>query len=79
MKSTTCRCGHPDVSTDPHPCHGKVNTCRKPATQYFYNPYPKGHLGSSLAGTQLKVSVADTWACETCWSEFKALLDAINR
>ena len=79
MDASPCRCGHPKDSPDPHPCHGLGHTCRKPAKQYFYSPYPKGHPGASLAGMQMKACVSDTWACESCWAAFKALLDAARK
>lgn len=64
-----CRCGHPNDSTDPHPCHGKGYACRKPARQRFYNARPV-----ALAGNQPKVQASETQACDECWEEFKALL-----
>jgi hypothetical protein len=67
-----CRCGHPASSSHPHPCHAKGYACREPARQRFYNPYPPGVPGASLAGTQMKVCLADTWACDECWAQFKA-------
>ena len=64
-----CRCGHPNDSPTPHPCHGKGYTCRRPAARRFYNPRLV-----SLAGMQMKVgAVGETWACDACWAEFKAL------
>lgn len=66
MSNDRCRCGHTNGSTDPHPCHMDGYTCRKPATQRFYNP-----TMSALAGMQLKFTVAETWACNSCWDGFK--------
>ena len=51
----SCRCGFTEGD---HPCHYAGYTCRKPATQRFYNPELV-----SLAGMQMKVQVTDTWAC----------------
>jgi len=62
----TCRCGH--EGGEPHPCHGVVYTCRKPAIHRFYAP-----KFVSLAGQQMKMEVRDTWACDECWEEFKFL------
>lgn len=73
MDNDTCRCGHPTGSTAPHPCHMDGYTCRKPATQRFYNPTP-----SALAGMQMKLAVSETWACDRCWEGFKALLKAVS-
>ena len=61
--SERCRCGHEDG--DPHPCHGRAYTCRKPATHRIYAPYV-----TCLAGVQMKLGAYDTWACDECWSEF---------
>lgn len=64
-----CRCGHPKDSTDPHPCHAKGYGCRKPAKQRFYNPTPGRVPYAQVAGVQLKLEVAETWACDDCWAE----------
>ena len=66
MDAKSCRCGH--AGEGPHPCHGDGYACRKPATQRFYStgrPF-------SLAGMQMKMSMADTWACDECWAAFRA-------
>lgn len=68
-----CRCGHRADSTEPHPCH-KYNRfgggrCGKPATQRFYNPAPGRVPYAQVAGVQLKLEVAETWACDECWAE----------
>ena len=68
----TCRCGHKD-GDDFHPCHAKAYTCRKPATQRFYNPRPV-----CLAGVQMKFAVNETWACDDCWEASKVLLKSAN-
>lgn len=70
MKTVKCRCGFVEASNEPHPCHSKGYTCRKPAKQHFYIP----HWNFSVAGAQMKASVSDTWACDECWKEFEALL-----
>lgn len=62
-----CRCGHDGQG--PHPCHAKAYECRKPATQRFYNAQPV-----ALSGMQMKLQVQDTWACDECWEEFKAMV-----
>ena len=59
-----CRCGY--NGEGPHLCHGKAHTCRKPASQRFYNP----HI-TALAGMQMKFGLHDTWACDECWEWFK--------
>lgn len=64
---TTCRCGHD--GNGPHPCHMSVYSCRKPATQRFYNPRPV-----ALAGVQMKLEMDETWACDECWAAFLALV-----
>jgi len=64
-----CRCGHPNDSTSPHPCHGMGHTCGRPAQQRFYNPRP-----AHLAGVQMKLEVSETWACDECWAWFRGLL-----
>lgn len=57
-----CRCGH--VGGEPHPCHGKNYTCRRPARRrYIAHP-------TALAGTQLKLGAYETWACDKCWARF---------
>ncbi len=61
---TKCRCGH--EGSDNHPCHARAYSCRKPATQRFYNPKIV-----SLAGMQMKLEVTDTWACDECWKEYE--------
>lgn len=80
---TSCRCGHPNVSTSPHPCHkykhkpgGRMNElvrCGKPAEQRFYNAHPV-----ALAGVQMKLEVTESWACEECWVEFKVMMQEAN-
>lgn len=60
-----CRCGV-DSKTNPHPCHGQLYQCKKPAKHRFYNPKLV-----TLSGTKLKMSVSDTWACDECWENFK--------
>lgn len=70
--SDKCRCGHEGAGD--HPCHGKAHTCRKPATQHFYNPQPV-----ALAGMQMKLQVTDTWACDECWTQFKAMIAAATK
>lgn len=67
MSDTHCRCGHPNDSADPHPCHGDGYTCRKPAKQRFY-----GASLVCLAGVQMKVGVHESWACDECWERFRA-------
>lgn len=57
-----CRCKRDQPV---HLCHGRRYTCPNPATPRFYNPRVV-----SLAGVQLKVEVADTWACDACWAAF---------
>lgn len=60
-----CRCGYEGVGE--HPCHAGGYNCRKPATQRFYDARPAG-----LPGTQIKLSVNDTWACDECWENYLA-------
>lgn len=62
-----CRCGHDGKG--PHPCHAVGYTCRKPATQRFYNARPV-----ALAGVQMKFQATNTWACDECWNTLKKLL-----
>lgn len=64
-----CRCGHDEHDQSEHPCHGGAYTCRKPATQRFYNAE-----AVCLAGMQMKFQMTSTWACEECWKEFGSLL-----
>jgi len=61
-----CRCGHDGQGS--HPCHAKAYKCRKPASQRFYNAQRV-----ALTGMQMKLQVQDTWACDECWEEFKAM------
>lgn len=68
MGSWNCRCGWDGVGD--HPCHGDQYQCKKPAKQRFYNPYP-----TALSGFQMKLGVSETWACDRCWEEFKALVE----
>lgn len=58
-----CRCGYDGVGD--HPCHGRAYSCKRPASQRFYDPRPV-----SLAGVQMKFQVSDTWACNDCWTTF---------
>jgi len=60
-----CRCGYVGDDSE-HPCHGRNYSCRLPAKARYYVPGP-----FSLAGAQLKVSATKTYACDTCWEEFK--------
>jgi len=72
QKEDKCRCGH--ETGGEHPCHGNQYRCRKPAIQRFVNqrtPY-------ALAGTQMKFSAYDTWACDNCWEEFRKLISEIE-
>jgi hypothetical protein len=62
-----CRCGHPDGSTDPHPCHARGYTCGQPAQQRIYLTDPSG---IALAGVQLKFGGYTTWACDDCWKAY---------
>jgi hypothetical protein len=57
---TGCRCGWD--GTGAHLCHrcGKV-----PGQQRLYVPTFK----FSLAGVQLKFSMAETWGCDGCWNQ----------
>lgn len=59
----TCRCGH--TGEGEHPCHFAGYTCRKPATQRFYNP-----RAVALAGAQMKFDVQSTWACDEHWEAY---------
>lgn len=59
-----CRCGWTGVGE--HPCHGLAYTCRKPGKDRYYEP----HKLYSLAGSQMKLSVTKTTACDECWGEF---------
>jgi len=61
-----CRCGHDGVGD--HPCHAKAYQCRRPARERFYDARP-----AVLSGMQMKLSVSQTWACDECWEEFKAI------
>jgi hypothetical protein len=65
--TSTCRCGFwwSDEAFKPHPCHGNVYSCGKPAKRRFYNP-----SYVSLAGMQMKVGVHETWACDECWDKY---------
>lgn len=68
---TNCRCGHQTESKNQHPCHGKGHTCRKPATEKFYQ-LPNAKY--SLAGMMDKFSMESTWSCDECWAPFAAKL-----
>lgn len=51
----------------PHPCHYAGYTCRRPAKFRLY----LGHgLRFALAGMQMKLSTAGTWACDECWERW---------
>lgn len=63
-ESEACRCGYD--GTGPHPCHGRAYSCRKPATERFYNIKL-----ATLAGAQLKVGADQTWACDECWARYR--------
>ena len=66
--SKACRCGF--SGEGPHPCHGKGYSCgNSGATRRFYNARP-----ACLAGVQMKLTVDETWACDSCWEWFKGLL-----
>ena len=60
----TCRCGH--TGTGPHPCHGRLYTCRQPATSRYVG------TSACLAGAQPKSGAYRTWACDECWRAFRA-------
>lgn len=60
----SCRCGWD--GDGPHPCHGDGYRCRAPAERRYYVPGP-----ASLAGVQMKLSMAETWACDACWARFQ--------
>jgi len=68
--STTCRCGW-DGQGD-HPCHANAYTCRKPAKVRYYEPTKL----YALAGMQMKMSVAETYACDECWEAMKPVMEA---
>lgn len=61
-----CRCGHD--GNGPHPCHGGGFACAKPATERFYA------TTASIAGVQMKVGAAQTWACDECWEWYRQKL-----
>lgn len=66
--SEPCRCGRYD-GTGPHLCHGSANgtepyTCPNAGDVRFYVP----SMDFSLAGAQMKVVAAKTFACAECWS-----------
>ena len=63
---TRCRCGWD--GTGAHPCHGHGYTCRAPARARYYEPVRR----YSIAGAQLKISAAQTYACDECWGVFRA-------
>jgi hypothetical protein len=66
--TTHCRCGWDGTAASAHKCHGKGYTCKNPGTIRFYNPNPDRF---SLAGTQAKLSMSETCACDECWDTFK--------
>lgn len=66
-EAKSCRCGFSGEGS--HPCHNNGYTCRKPATQRFYNARPV-----ALAGVQMKLQADETWACDECWEGFKEFL-----
>lgn len=70
MDRLTCRCGY--TGEGPHPCHGQGYTCRRPAERRLYAT-PR----TSLAGMQMKVGVAETWACEECWRAWAGTLASL--
>lgn len=63
-KASSCRCAAPE-DADPHPCHGQVYACRKPAKRRLYGARPV-----ALTGVQMKLAASSTWACDECWAEF---------
>lgn len=71
MTAQPCRCGH--TGADPHPCHGRLYTCRKEATERFYDI-----RAVALAGTQTKFGAAMTWACDACWDAYRRELSTIH-
>lgn len=60
-----CRCGW--NGTGEHRCH---RCGERPGMQRFYLPT----MRFSLAGVQLKFSMAETWGCDPCWVTFQQLL-----
>jgi hypothetical protein len=70
VSDEACRCGH--VGGEPHPCHAKRYTCRKPARFRVYNIGTPGRF--ALAGMMPKLTADTTWACDECW-----VASAVNR
>lgn len=73
MDQNRCRCGH--TGDGPHPCHGDEYRCGEPAQRRFYDPW-NGQHRASLAGVQPKVSMAETWACDAHWADFRTQMAA---
>lgn len=73
MDGEPCRCGY--AGEGPHPCHGMLYTCRRPARRRMYLV---NGLRFALAGQQLKFSMDETWACDECWKPFAALTRSEN-
>lgn len=65
-----CRCGYAGDAAE-HPCHAKAYTCKKPAKLRFYNPRI-----AIVAGSQQKIQVNDTYACDDCWKRFTEVNNA---
>ena len=63
---TSCRCGWD--GTGEHPCH---RCLKAPGKRRLYVPTFK----FSLAGVQPKLSMAETWGCDGCWTSFQKLLE----
>lgn len=63
---TTCRCGWD--GTGDHLCH---RCGKEPGQRRLYVPTFK----FSLAGVQPKLSMAETWGCNGCWTDFQKLLE----
>lgn len=65
----TCRCKRDNVDGQ-HLCHGQGYTCPQVGIRRLIA------TNACLAGTQPKVGVYETWACELCFAEFQALRGA---
>jgi len=58
-----CRCGWEGEGQ--HPCHGKGYQCKSPALPRFVA------TSGGLSGSQIKTAAYQTWACDSCWEEFR--------
>lgn len=73
--SEQCRCGWDGQGA--HPCHADGYTCRKPATRRFYTPTPGKAPYAQVPGVQIKLQLAETFACDECWAKAQKIMEAM--